>query len=73
MPLITTKMADLTEVCAGLPVDPLPPFRPRDPNVPHAPVRITRLSADEKKVSVHHAIRDERLYLAIIIAYIMAL
>ena len=47
----TTKMATLTELCAGLPLDPLPPLRPRDASLPHAPVRTPQLSGDEKKVN----------------------
>ena len=43
-------MATLTELCAGLPLDPLPPLRPRDPSLPHAPVRTPNLSSEEKKV-----------------------
>ena len=44
-------MATLTELCAGLPLDPLPPLRPRDASLPHAPVRTPQLSGDEKKVN----------------------
>ena len=40
----------LTEVCSGLPLDPLPPPRSRDPSLPHAPVRTPDLSPAEKKV-----------------------
>ena len=43
-------MATLTELCAGLPLDPLPPLRPRDASLSHAPVRTPQLSGDEKKV-----------------------
>lgn len=45
-------MATLVEVCRGLPLDPLPPFRPRDPTLSHAPVRTPLLSQDEKKVGL---------------------
>lgn len=45
-------MSTLTEVCAGLPLDPLPPPRPRDPTLAHAPVRVPQLSSEEKKVIV---------------------
>lgn len=53
MPEEVTAMAmsTLTEVCAGLPLDPLPPYRPRDPSLPHAPVRTPQLSSDDKKVA----------------------
>ena len=40
----------LTELCSGLPLDPLPPPRSRDPSLPHAPVRTPDLSPAEKKV-----------------------
>lgn len=46
-------MATLTELCGGLPLDPLPPLRPRDPSIPHAPTRTPNLSTDEKKVSIN--------------------
>lgn len=41
----------LTELCGGLPLDPLPPLRSRNPSLPHAPVRTPNLSPEEKKVS----------------------
>lgn len=44
-------MASLKDVCAGLPVDPLPEPRQRDNSVPHAPVRATRLNEQEELVS----------------------
>ena len=40
----------LTELCSGLPLDPLPSPRSRDPSLPHAPVRTPDLSPAEKKV-----------------------
>ena len=40
----------LKDLTGGLPLDPLPPPRQRDENVPHAPARTTRLSADEERV-----------------------
>ena len=44
-------MSSLKEICSGLPVQPLPPPQPRDPGVPHAPVRnITKLTGEEKQV-----------------------
>ncbi len=46
-------MSSLKELCSGLPVDPLPPRRPRDESVPHAPVRTPNLSDDERRVSPH--------------------
>ena len=44
------EMATLTELCAGLPLDPLPPYRAPDPGLPHAPVRTPSLSPEDKKV-----------------------
>lgn len=43
-------MASLKEICAGLPVDPLPSPRDRDDSVPHAPVRTVNLTDDERRV-----------------------
>ena len=43
-------MAALVEVCAGLPLDPLPAPRLRDPFLPHAPVRTPQLTFEERKV-----------------------
>lgn len=47
------RMSSLKEVCRGLPLDPLPPNRGRDPNVPHAPTRSPNLTAEEERVSKH--------------------
>ena len=46
------KMSSLKEICSGLPVNPIPraPGQ-RDDSVPHAPVRILKLSQDEELVS----------------------
>ena len=44
-------MESLRVLCSGLPLDPLPALRPRDPSVPHAPIRNPNLSREEKKVS----------------------
>ncbi|KAG7231750.1 hypothetical protein INR49_010421 [Caranx melampygus] len=44
-------MSSLKEICSGLPLDPLPQNRGRDPRVPHAPVRTPNLTADEERVS----------------------
>ncbi len=44
------KMSSLKVLCGGLPLDPLPPTRARDPSLPHAPVRTPQLTPDEKKV-----------------------
>ena len=47
-------MANLTELCSGLPLDPLPQLKDRDPYIPHAPVRACKLNQDEKKVHVFY-------------------
>ena len=41
----------LQDLCAGLPLDPLPQLLPRDPKVPHAPVRNSNLSQQQRKAS----------------------
>ena len=43
-------MASLKELCAGLPVDPIPPPQDRDNSIPHAPVRTINLTDDEERV-----------------------
>ena len=40
----------LVELCSGLPLDPLPDPKDRDPDVPHAPIRNHGLSDEEKEV-----------------------
>ena len=50
-------MATLVELCAGIPLDPLPSPRPRDPSVPHAPVRVPKLTPEEKKLALRNALR----------------
>ncbi|MBN3311850.1 HUTU hydratase, partial [Atractosteus spatula] len=47
----------LKELCAGLPLSPLPPNRGRDPGVPHAPVRTPNLSEQEEKLALRNALR----------------
>ena len=42
----------LKSLSEGLPTDPLPPLKPRDDSVPHAPVRNTHLTFEEEQVSV---------------------
>jgi len=51
VPKISDSMSNLKELCSGLPLDPLPPNRGRDPNVPHAPIRTPNLTAEEERVS----------------------
>jgi len=41
----------LRNLCAGLPVDPLPPARRRDETIAHAPTRVPVLSAHQQKVT----------------------
>lgn len=50
-------MSSLKDLCSGLPVDPLPEFKVRDPRVPHAPVRKSILTEDERKQAVRNALR----------------
>ena len=45
--------AVLQVLCGGLPLDPLPPPRKRDDNLPHAPVRSHTLTVWEQRVSIH--------------------
>uniref|UniRef100_A0A7N8XT01 urocanate hydratase n=1 Tax=Mastacembelus armatus TaxID=205130 RepID=A0A7N8XT01_9TELE len=44
-------------ICSGLPLDPLPPNRGRDPSVPHAPVRTPNLTAEEERLALRNALR----------------
>ena len=48
---VCDRMSSLKEVCSGLPLDPLPANRGRDPSVPHAPLRTPNLTAEEERVS----------------------
>ncbi|XP_064154534.1 urocanate hydratase isoform X1 [Anguilla rostrata] len=50
-------MSTLKELCAGLPLDPLPPNRGRDPSVPHAPIRTPNLSQQEERLALRNALR----------------
>ncbi|XP_068109174.1 urocanate hydratase [Hyperolius riggenbachi] len=50
-------MISVQELCAGLPLHPLPPHRGRDDSVPHAPVRRTPLSKQEEKLALENALR----------------
>lgn len=45
-----TKMSSLKEIFEGLPIDPLPPKKPRDETIAHAPIRTPNLSHDEQSV-----------------------
>ncbi|XP_062522347.1 urocanate hydratase-like isoform X2 [Corticium candelabrum] len=50
-------MSSLKEVCSGLPVDPLPSPKDRDPFTPHAPARKLVLTEDERKQALRNALR----------------
>ncbi|KAL2091216.1 hypothetical protein ACEWY4_013479 [Coilia grayii] len=50
-------MSNLKEICSGLPLDPLPPNRGRDPSVPHAPVRTPNLSPEQERLALRNALR----------------
>lgn len=43
-------MSSLKEIFEGLPLDPLPPKKPRDETAAHAPIRTPNLSHDEQSV-----------------------
>lgn len=49
--------AALRRLCAGLPVNPLPPPRRRDQTMPHAPARVPALDAHQQKLAVRNALR----------------
>ncbi|GBN65738.1 hypothetical protein AVEN_40864-1 [Araneus ventricosus] len=51
-------MAFLNTLKDGLPIDPLPPKRPRDNSVPHAPVRNTHLTPEEEQIDEEKLIWD---------------
>lgn len=54
---IEERMSSLKELCSGLPVQPLPPPQPRDPSVPHAPVRnISKLTVEERQVCMSYVV-----------------
>ncbi|KAK3101952.1 hypothetical protein FSP39_007584 [Pinctada imbricata] len=50
-------MSSLKEIFEGLPINPLPPRRPRDENVPHAPTRTPELSPSEERLALQNALR----------------
>uniref|UniRef100_A0A8D3BJJ6 Urocanate hydratase n=1 Tax=Scophthalmus maximus TaxID=52904 RepID=A0A8D3BJJ6_SCOMX len=54
---IPNRMSNLKEICSGLPLDPLPLNRGRDPNVPHAPIRTPNLTAEEERLALRNALR----------------
>ncbi|XP_063797258.1 urocanate hydratase [Pseudophryne corroboree] len=50
-------MISLQELCAGLPLHPLPQSKERDEGVPHAPIRVPQLSPQEEKLALENALR----------------
>lgn len=50
-------MASLREICSGLPLNPLPPPRKRNPELPHAPDRIAPLTGEETEIALKNALR----------------
>ncbi|MEE6524092.1 hypothetical protein FKM82_023320, partial [Ascaphus truei] len=50
-------MISLQELCAGLPLDPLPQNKGRDSELPHAPVRTPQLSPSEEKLALANSLR----------------
>ncbi|XP_063048527.1 urocanate hydratase-like [Engraulis encrasicolus] len=50
-------MSNLKEICSGLPLDPLPPNRGRDPSVPHAPVRTPNLNPEQQRLALRNSLR----------------
>ncbi|XP_020339091.1 urocanate hydratase [Oncorhynchus kisutch] len=50
-------MSNLKELCSGLPLDPMPSNRGRDPSVPHAPARTPNLTPEEERLALRNALR----------------
>uniref|UniRef100_A0A8D0DGT0 Urocanate hydratase n=1 Tax=Salvator merianae TaxID=96440 RepID=A0A8D0DGT0_SALMN len=50
-------MGSLKEICAGLPLNPLPENRGRKVGIPHAPVRTPSLTAPEEKLALKNSLR----------------
>ncbi|KAH7938041.1 hypothetical protein HPB49_019394 [Dermacentor silvarum] len=50
-------MSTLKEICSGLPLDPLPPPRARNPALAHAPDRNVPLTAEETETAIKNALR----------------
>ncbi|XP_076046199.1 urocanate hydratase-like [Oratosquilla oratoria] len=44
-------------LCAGIPLDPLPPPHVRDPSIAHAPIRKHTLSPDQEQQALSNALR----------------
>ncbi|KAH6928453.1 hypothetical protein HPB50_016600 [Hyalomma asiaticum] len=50
-------MSTLREICSGLPLDPLPPAKSRNPRIAHAPDRSVPLTAEETATALKNALR----------------
>ncbi|KAH7938040.1 hypothetical protein HPB49_019393 [Dermacentor silvarum] len=50
-------MSTLREICSGLPLDPLPPPRSRNPKIAHAPDRSVPLTPEETETALKNALR----------------
>ncbi|KAM4651527.1 urocanate hydratase [Discoglossus pictus] len=50
-------MLTLQELCAGLPLNPLPENKGRLDGLPHAPTRTPQLSADDEKLALANSLR----------------
>ncbi|OCT85794.1 hypothetical protein XELAEV_18023965mg [Xenopus laevis] len=50
-------MISLQELCAGLPLSPLPQNKGRNNGVPHAPNRTPQLSAEEQRLALENSLR----------------
>ncbi|XP_052679852.1 urocanate hydratase-like [Crassostrea angulata] len=50
-------MSSLKEIFEGLPIDPLPPKKPRDETIAHAPIRTPNLSHEEQSLALENALR----------------
>uniref|UniRef100_A0AAY5KJA4 urocanate hydratase n=1 Tax=Esox lucius TaxID=8010 RepID=A0AAY5KJA4_ESOLU len=50
-------MLNLKDLCSGLPLDPMPPNRGRDPSMPHAPVRTPILTPEEERLALRNSLR----------------
>ncbi|XP_063282341.1 urocanate hydratase [Pelobates fuscus] len=50
-------MSNLQVLCAGLPLNPLPPKKGRAKGGPHAPKRTPHLSTEEEKLALENALR----------------
>uniref|UniRef100_A0A8C7FFK5 Urocanate hydratase n=1 Tax=Oncorhynchus kisutch TaxID=8019 RepID=A0A8C7FFK5_ONCKI len=56
-PRFVDRMSNLKELCSGLPLDPMPSNRGRDPSVPHAPARTPNLTPEEERLALRNALR----------------